>query len=717
MKKKKIVLFVFLIVGVLSLILTYKLKQNNLSKNKPIKEEKLSIMIKENGATDYTKSSSKDIPKGDYILNEEKTHCENNGQVTSYDNSTGTVSFSFIGSDKCYLYFDYKEDTSLYGIVKKRYNNGDEFVKLYNGADYGDTTTYANNIYYYTGNVENNNVLFANYCWKIVRTTDTGGVKIVYNGVQKDFYTSESLNQSEYSNLINDTSYSYNFDETNKTWTSTNTGTNSSTISFTAPSNGNYVLNFDLSMYDSLNNINVEIFKDDVSQGKFTGIITGQISFKDLTTSDVIKIVFTRKYSWTSGNNTRNNVIFSFGKVNSIIKTCNNTGTDSQIGTSKFNSNDNSLAYVGYMYNENKVYTYSTKTIVNSTYFSGTKAYADAVTYDNSTKKYTLTNATTLNVTDSNISTLVGKYTCNSSSTTETCTNVYHIVGYSGYYIYYYSLSNGDVDGTDNGSDYVFGSSFTYANGTYTLTNTTTINTDTWSTNKTNVNTHHYTCLTNGNSCTSIYYVYAIDGGTPYYITLTNGKSVDDALNEMLYDNDVNTKDSTIKAYIDSWYEKNIKDKYEGKLEDTVFCNDRTITNLSSNGWNPNGGSTTTSLEFKNYDENNKNLACANETDRFSVNNPKAQLKYPIGLLTAPELRLANYGSSHYFNNGQYVWLGSPYYFNSIYSAVVRAVNSAGWSYYSIVNYSGGVRSVVSIKPGTEISSGDGSYTNPFVIN
>ena len=582
MKKKKIVLFVFLIVGVLSLILTYKLKQNNLSKNKPIKEEKLSIMIKEDGATDYTKSSSKDIPKGDYVLNEEKTHCENNGQITSYDSTTGTVSFAFIGSDKCYLYFDYKEDTSLYGIVKKRYNNSDTYVKLYNGTDYGDTTNYANNIYYFTGNVENNNVLFANYCWKIVRTTDTGGVKIVYNGVQKD-------------------------------------------------------------------------------------------------------------------------------------GSCNNTGENSQIGTSAFNSNYNSPAYVGYMYNENKVYTYSSKAIINNTYFSGTYAYADAVTYDSSTNTYTLTNATTLDITRSNISSLVGKYTCNSSSTTGTCSRLWYIVGYSGSDIYYYLLSNGDIDGTDNGSDYVFGSSFTYANGTYTLAGTTTINTDTWSTNYANVNTHHYTCLTNGNSCTSVYYIYYDYNGTLYYITLTGGKSVEDALNEMLYADDVNTKDSTIKAYIDSWYEKNIKDKYDDKLEDTVFCNDRSISSL--NGWNPNGGSTSGSLYFKNNDENNKSLECANETDRFSVSNTKAQLKYPIGLLTVPELSLAGYGSSHYFNNGLLVWIGSPIIIDNYY-ARVKVVYSGGWGSSVVSAAMGmGIRPSISLKTGTEISSGDGSYTNPFVIN
>ena len=37
-------------------------------------------------------------------------------------------------------------------------------------------------ISYYRGAVDNNNVKFGGYCWKIVRTTDTGGVKLIYNG-------------------------------------------------------------------------------------------------------------------------------------------------------------------------------------------------------------------------------------------------------------------------------------------------------------------------------------------------------------------------------------------------------------------------------------------------------------------------------------------------------------------------------------------------------
>ena len=498
MKKKKIVLFVFLLIGVLSLILMYKLKQNNLSKNKPIKEEKLSIMIKESGATDYTKSSSKDIPKGNYTLNTEKSYCKNNGKIEGYDSTTGTVSFAFIGTDRCFLYFDYIMP-KLYDIIAERYNNGDTYVKLYNGSDYGDTTTYANNIYYFNGAVENNNVLFANYCWKIVRTTDTGGVKIVYNGTLKD-------------------------------------------------------------------------------------------------------------------------------------GSCNNTGIDSQIGTSAFNSSSNSPAYVGYMYNENKVYTYSSKSMSSQ-------------------------------------------------------------------------------------SNIVFGNSFDY-NGTYTLKDTMTV--EKWSSGYNTINNNHYTCMTTGTSCTNLFYVYYTDSAYAYYITLANGKSVNDALNEMLYVDDVNTKDSTIKAYIDSWYETNLKDKYDDKLEDTVFCNDRSISSLG--GWNPNGGSTTKFLTFKNIDEN-YSLACENKNDRFTASdsNGNGALPYPVGLLTSPEGWLACKGAdydTYYLNTGNGYWLVSPSLFFD-YTSYNFTVNANGFIDYSngIVGTFIGVRPSISLKPNTIPTSGDGSYTNPFVIN
>lgn len=41
-------------------------------------------------------------------------------------------------------------------------------------------------VYFFTGNSADNNVLFAGFCWKIIRTTDNGSVKMIYNGVPTD---------------------------------------------------------------------------------------------------------------------------------------------------------------------------------------------------------------------------------------------------------------------------------------------------------------------------------------------------------------------------------------------------------------------------------------------------------------------------------------------------------------------------------------------------
>ena len=495
MKKKIIYLSVILVlvISLITLSSIYKSKDNKYKKEYNTISKGMAIMIKEEGATDYVQSNSKDIPKGNYVLNEEKTYCENNGKVTNYDSTTGKISLNFIGSDRCYLYFDYKESKTLYKLIAKRYNNNDTYVKLYNESD---ASTYANPVYYFNGAVEDNNVLFAGFCWKIVRTTETGGVKIVYNGVQKD-------------------------------------------------------------------------------------------------------------------------------------GSCNNTGTDSQIGTSAFNNDNNSPAYVGYMYNT--VYTYSRKSMSSQ-------------------------------------------------------------------------------------SNIVFGNKLIYdiTNSTYTLSDTKTV--ATWSSGYNTINSNHYTCFTTGTTCTSVYYVYYTDSTTAYYITLTNGMSVANALNEMLYADDVNKTDSIIKTYIDSWYKDNMT-RYTDKLEDTVFCNDRSMYNQSANGWNPNGGSTSTILNFKN-NRTNYSLACTNETDRFSMSNSKARLNYPVGLLSTPEVLLAYRNASpstYYLKTGNIYWLASPSHFDYV-DAYGRVVNATGYISNYNASLAGGARPAVSLKPGTEYTTGDGTYTNPFVI-
>ena len=359
-------------------------------------------------------------------------------------------------------------------------------------------------VYYYRGDVDNNHVKFANFCWKIVRTTDTGGVKLIYDGV---------------------------------------------------PSN--------------------------------EGV-------------------------------------------------CNNTEKDTHISTTdtKFNTNSKSPADVGYMY--------------------GTR--------------YEYANAT--------------------------------------------------------GTNWYYAPDVTYANGTYTLTAKGSYTVETKSTiSGTNLNYQHYTCgSTTATTCTSVRYVYYVSSSTAYYITLTNGKKVEDALSEMLT-NSSNENNSTIKTAIDTWYQSNMT-SYTNKLEDTVYCNDRSISSLG--GWNPDGGRATAYLYFSGYNRAyttyTPSLGCTNVNDAFTVSKSgkgNGKLTYPVGLLTSDEAMLAGMvgGSwgTNYLNNSTNYWLGSPSTFNRPYSYEFYVLSGNLFSNNVANTY--GARAAVSLKPGMKISGGDGSILTPYEIN
>ena len=183
----------------------------------------------------------------------------------------------------------------------------------------------------------------------------------------------------------------------------------------------------------------------------------------------------------------------------------------------------------------------------------------------------------------------------------------------------------------------------------------------------------------------------------------------------MLFNDDVNTNDSTIKTAIDYWYSNNMI-QYTDYLEDTVWCNDRSMSNQSTNGWNPNGGRTRTALDFKSYG-NLSNLTCQNINDRFSVNkeNGNGVLRYPVGLITRQEQNLA-YISSKSPLSGNYYWGLSPGHFSDD-SAYGSYVDTIGYGSSYFVSSSYGVRPAVSLRAGLEYMSGDGSVDYPYVID
>jgi hypothetical protein len=281
----------------------------------------------------------------------------------------------------------------------------------------------------------------------------------------------------------------------------------------------------------------------------------------------------------------------------------------------------------------------------------------------------------------------------------------------------YYSYSK---SASDLSTNHVYGGDVTYSNGTYTLIDTLTFP-GMWQSNYTLLNNYHYTCFSTGTTCSSVYYIYfTIQNNGAYYISLTNGKKVEDALNEML----TNKSDSTAKGAIDSWYNTNLS-SYTSYIEDTVYCNDRSISQL--NGWDPDGGgSLSRSLYFgsraRTYTNYVPSFICSRIEDRFTVSDSigNGKLTYPVGLITSDEIMYAG-GKGNTNNNTYYLFTnqdymsGSPLEYDSYASheIIVSSTNGISTDYVTNTN---GIRPVISLKATDIVESGDGTSTNPYVI-
>ena len=235
MKKKIIYLSIVLVlvISVVTLSSIYKSKDNKYKKEYNTIPKEMAIMIKEEGATDYTKSTSKDIPKGNYVLNRDKSYCKNNGKIGNYDSSLGKVSFSFIGTDSCYLYFDYEVPSRIgYEAILLDNSSGVTTVEEAKSQieskpapDFSTVTT-ANDkgmfsaqddlgtSYYFRGAVDNNWVKYGKYTkdmyncndgtisatdtgnsctkiassgdaiyWRIIRINGDNSIRMIYSGV------------------------------------------------------------------------------------------------------------------------------------------------------------------------------------------------------------------------------------------------------------------------------------------------------------------------------------------------------------------------------------------------------------------------------------------------------------------------------------------------------------------------------------------------------
>ena len=199
-----------------------------------------------------------------------------------------------------------------------------------------------------------------------------------------------------------------------------------------------------------------------------------------------------------------------------------------------------------------------------------------------------------------------------------------------------------------------------------------------------------------------------------------------------LENNRLNTNDSTIKKTIDTWYKDNLASYTKYLSTTAVYCNDR---ELGSGTYSATGNQ----FYYVGYTRlganKNPSYNCTNEYDAFSVNNTKAQLTYPIALMTADEISYAggvwtkNAATWYYLNskgnasikNGQNEWwLLSAASWDTDKSSVVFKVSSSQDRKAKIgahsVQYKSHVRPVISLKKDLLYKTGDGSATNPYEI-
>ena len=189
-----------------------------------------------------------------------------------------------------------------------------------------------------------------------------------------------------------------------------------------------------------------------------------------------------------------------------------------------------------------------------------------------------------------------------------------------------------------------------------------------------------------------------------------------------------NTNNSTIKTVIDNWYNSNLS-SYSSYLADAGFCNDRSVASTSGT-WDSDDtalgyGTNTTIYGAYNrlYTNKKPQFACPNASNDLFTTSTSSKgnkaLTVPIGLITADEVWYAGATTSsnntYYLYTGAYYWPMSPRYFVGSVAFEWR-VSSDGYLNLSDVLYNVGVRPVANLQSGVEITGGDGTSGNPYVI-
>ena len=469
----------------------------------------------------------------------------------------------------------------LYNVVQKDSLKG--FAKEYNG---NGSDKYNNSVFYYTSSNANNYINLDNNCFKIIRTTKSGGIKVAYVGPANNGACSTNLNNIEISKGA----------------------FNESAIS---PIYVGYMYN------DTYAPI---IYRPQLS--------TINVLNRWVGMSDDREIIISNEVNYKNGSYTLSNpenITWRDSYKNIVgFYTCPNLNSTTCEKIYYITATQESWLY--YNIGENG----ADEETLDFTMYAGSD-------YILENDKYKLQNIVELKITDwiSNFSKFRDKYVC-SDMKNNICEKILYVANSNYYQINLQNLDN----------NIVFGNSFTYDERTnlYTLVDTNYISAYARDYNKTLKK--HYTCLNDTGVCNKLNYFYVVDKTYAYYIQLENGKNQIETLNEMLYDNP-NVKDSKTKTIVDNWFYNNML-KYQKYFEDIVYCNNRQITNYGS--WDKDNNLNTILEFYGKENIVDLECPTKNDSFSVSEEIGNGKLRYPVGILTKAELNgftIAN--SSHWY--------------------------------------------------------------------
>ncbi|MBQ9018976.1 MAG: hypothetical protein IJ097_01520 [Bacilli bacterium] len=425
-----------------------------------------------------------------------------------------------------------KYDKTLYGVFVKNYKENNVIKYTGDHNDAIDTSKSTEDIYYWdvstdtlaNNALEKNNVVFADHCWQMYRTTDTGGVKLMYNGE---------------ADITDNGDGTYSYDCTN------NRDTHSGYSSYGRTSLNN--------LYYYASNYNYDKVTKKYSLDYTNDSTIIHKKWSDSEADNLIGYYTCRSNTQDATCDTLYYVESYYSNTQANCMGLNSSSYYYQFGTMPYSSKINSPAYAGYMYGD----VYETKnleisdtvTLKLSDNFSVTNLnistdyyYSDNILDYGVTTPNTYTLDNPIQVTsDMDYTTLVGKYVRSNNTLGY---EVYYVVGVSGTKIYYALLQNGNTRHSITIADDISDNQ----DNTYTLDSSTTREIDyaTWYTNYNNYK-FKYTCGDNSLTCSDMRYIYGVNNSAYQYMPLSSKITFSKSINGLELVNPV-----TIRA--DEWY-------------------------------------------------------------------------------------------------------------------------------------------------------------------